>query len=105
MVDDRRKNSRISERIVAELHLPDSVITKVGCITDLSLEGISFETEAEFDKNTTLFLTFNLPIQVRGEIVHVNKNKSMKKYGVRFTEIGDVEKRRLEKHIIMKFKK
>lgn len=106
MSKEQRKHPRIPTTIVTELHTPESVISKgKGCVTDLSLGGMGFETEAEFDDEMDIFLTFNLPIEVQGKIVHIEKAGSLKKYGIKFTKLGEVEKLNLERYITVKFKK
>lgn len=80
MSKEQRKYKRFPTTIVTELHTPDSVISKgKGCVTDLSLGGMGFETEANFDEDTDIFLTFNLPIEVQGKIVHIKKAGALKR--------------------------
>ena len=105
MKQEQRKNARTSSRIVTTMHKSDSVITKVGCMTDLSLEGMGFETEAEIEKDTEIYFTFNLPIEIQGKVVHVQKNGPLKKYGVKFTRLGEVELLSVEKFVTARIEK
>ena len=106
MSKELRKHQRIPTTIVTELHTSDSVISKgKGCVTDLGLGGMGFETESDFDKNMDIFLTFNLPIEVQGKIVHVQKKGSLTRYGIKFTRLGEMEKLHLGKYVTAKFKK
>lgn len=106
MTKEQRKHPRVPTTIVTELHTPDSVISKgKGCVTDLGLGGMGFETESDFEENTDIFLTFNLPIEVQGKITYVSKKGALKKYGIKFTKLGEAEKLNLERYITAKFKK
>jgi hypothetical protein len=105
MNQEHRKNVRIPSRIVTTLHTPDSVVTKVGCMTDLSLEGMCFETEAEIGRGTDIYLTFNLPVEVQGRVVYISKKGPLKQYGVKFTALGEVDRLSVEKFVTARFKK
>ena len=105
MANERRSDQRIPSKIVTELHSADSVITKVGFVRDLSLEGMSFETDGEFPEKTTVYLTFNLPVEVEGEIRYSKKTGTMRKYGIKFTKIKKEEKEHLEHYVKARFKK
>lgn len=104
-MNEKRKHVRIPAVIVVELHDHKDVSRQNGFITDLSLGGMGFESDAELEQNTDLFMTFNMPVQVQGKITHVKKSGHLKKYGVEFRKLGDVEKLHLEKFVTARFKK
>ncbi len=105
MSKEQRKHNRVPATIVTQLHTPDSTLSKgKGCVVDLSLGGMGFESESEFDNNTDIFFTMNLPIEIQGKIVRIDRKGTLKRYGVKFTKLGDVEKLNLDRYITVRFK-
>lgn len=103
---DQRRERRVAAIIVTELKSARTGASRgKGCLTDLSLGGLGFETEADFEKGAEVLLTFHMPVEVRGRIVHADKKGLLKRYGVRFTELGKGEKLQVERYVKVKFKK
>lgn len=78
-----------------------------GTITDLSMGGMSFHTDAVLDQGMLLYLKLNIPLEIRGEVKHMDGNSSsgMQRYGVKFHKIGVPEASRPERFISAKFQK
>jgi len=95
-----RKDTRININIQSEIFSSDSksYICK-GLITDFSFGGIGIETETEIELNTNVNIKItyqSIKLDFCGMIVYRkrlinNKNK----YGIRFTELDDIEKKKL----------
>jgi c-di-GMP-binding flagellar brake protein YcgR len=101
---DKRKGGRVSAILVTDLKSSKGAKGR-GCLTDLSLGGLGFESEADFEKGSEVSLTFHMPVEVHGRIVHADKKGALKKYGVQFTNMGKGDKLRLEQFVTVRVKK
>jgi hypothetical protein len=87
---EKRKHPRVpvglSLDIVAK-KVPGSHVH--GQIVDLSVGGMTFESDAELEEGASLFLKVNIPLYIRGEIRHMRPREAPPyRYGVRFHKIG-----------------
>ena len=107
---EKRKHPRFPVGIAMDLHAKGQAITKFrGTITDLSVSGMTFRSNAELEEGGVLYLKIDIPLEIRGEIRHIRTGSSgnMNRYGVRFHKIGfeDKGQARPESFITAKFQK
>ena len=107
---ERRKHPRVEVNVLLDLYVFGSLKSQGrGCITDLSLGGLRLETESDFEVHTPLDLRLPLseeiPLDFVGEIVWKRPGTPGHIYGVKFTDLGFGEKRRLQKYIIARLEK
>jgi hypothetical protein len=89
-MNDKRKSPRFPVGITMDIHTKGQGVTKCrGTITDLSLSGMTFKTNAELEKGQSLFLNLNIPLQIRGEVRTVRDDGTgQRSYGIHFHHIG-----------------
>lgn len=103
---EKRKASRRPTSILIDVNEAGSAVIKGrGHIADLSITGLALDTSIPFDIGTPLFLKIDIPLEVKGKIVRLQKKEGTTRYGVKFLSIGFFEKRRLKKYISAHFKK
>ncbi|TBR22770.1 PilZ domain-containing protein [bacterium] len=90
-MNDKRRNPRFPVGITMDIHTKGQGVTKCrGTITDLSLTGMTFKTNAELEKGQSLFLNLNIPLQIRGEVRSIREDVSgLRSYGIHFHHIGN----------------
>ncbi|MBI4057536.1 MAG: PilZ domain-containing protein [Elusimicrobia bacterium] len=88
---EKRKHPRFPVGLALELHAPGHLISRgKGKIVDLSVGGMSFETNAELEEGTSLYLKVNIPLEIRGDVRHIRQRGTLHSYGVRFHKMGSV---------------
>jgi len=89
-MNDKRKSPRFPVGITMDIHTKGQGVTKCrGTITDLSLTGMTFKTNAELEKGQSLFLSLNIPLQIRGEVRSIREDGAgQRSYGIHFHHIG-----------------
>lgn len=89
-MDDKRKHQRFPVGITMDIHTKSGGVTKCrGTITDLSLTGMTFKTNAELEQGTSLYLKLNLPLEIRGEVRSIQEAAGgLRRYGIHFHHIG-----------------
>ena len=106
MGKEKRMGNRVPTSITVDLNEPGTMKTRgKGEIIDLSIKGVSIETDSELEMGTPLLLKINVPVEVRGEIIRINKNEKGVKYGVKFTDVSVFDEVQLKKFISSRFKK
>lgn len=88
---EQRRYPRFPVGITMDIHTKGRTIGKVrGTITDLSVSGMTFKTNAELEEGAILFLKINIPLEIRGEVRHMRSGSAggFHRYGVRFHRIG-----------------
>jgi hypothetical protein len=107
---EKRQHPRFRVGVVLEMHTKGGVTKGVaGSIVDLSVGGMSFETPAELEEGSSIYLKVNLPLEIRGQVRHIRQVGSTHRYGVRFHKLdfggGKDESPRPEKFIAARFHK
>ncbi|MBI4051789.1 MAG: PilZ domain-containing protein [Elusimicrobia bacterium] len=88
---EKRKHPRFPVGLTLELHAPGQLVSRGrGKIVDLSVGGMSFETNAELEESTSLYLRINVPLEIRGDVRHIRQTGHIHRYGVRFHKMGAV---------------
>ena len=106
MGKERRRVLRVPTSILVDVNETGSSLVKgKGQISDLSIKGVAIDTTANLDLGMPLFLKINIPIEVRGKVVRVQKKDGGSRYGVKFTDIGLFDKIQIRKFISAHFKK
>ncbi len=104
---EKRRHPRFNLGISMDMHAKGlAVSTGVsGTIIDLSVGGMSFETPAELEEGSSIYLKINIPLEIRGQVRHIRKTGAAHRYGVRFHKIGfgGVDEKKPEKFIAAKF--
>lgn len=88
---EKRRHPRFPVGIAMDLHAKGQMITKCrGTITDLSVSGMTFRSNAALEQGSVLYLKVNIPLEIRGEIRHMRSGSTggLHRYGVRFHKIG-----------------
>ena len=103
---EKRRFPRFPLGITMDLHARGLAVSKgvSGTIIDLSVGGMSFETPAELEEGSSIYLKINIPLEIRGQVRHIRKVGLTHRYGVRFHKIGfgGVDEKRPEKFIAAK---
>ncbi len=81
---DKRRHRRVPVGLTMAIRTSGSDRPLRGRITDLSQGGMTFETNADLEEGTVLFLKTDHPLEVRGEVRHVTESAGRRRYGVRF---------------------
>lgn len=103
---DKRKAPRMPTSILIDVNEAGTAVSKHrGHVADLSVTGMALDTPLTLEKGSSLFLKIDIPIEVRGEIVRVQKKAGAVRYGIRFMDLGFFEKLRLKKYVTAHFKK
>jgi len=107
---EKRRHPRFPVGIAMDLHAKGQTVTKCrGTITDLSVSGMTFRSNAQLEEGEVLYLKVNIPLEIRGEIRHIRAGAGggLSRYGVRFHKIGfeDKGQTRPENFITAKFQK
>lgn len=107
---EKRKHPRFPVGITMDIRAHgESVGTCRGSITDLSVGGMAFKTNAGLEEGMTLYLKVNIPLEIRGEVRHSRGSLTggLHRYGVRFHKIGFTtpEASKPEHFIAAKFQK
>ena len=88
---DKRKHPRFPVGITMDIHAKGQGVMKCrGTITDLSLTGMTFKTNAELEEGHSLYLKLNLPLEIRGEVRSIKEGATggLRRYGIQFHHIG-----------------
>ena len=109
-MNDKRKSPRFPVGITMDIHTKGVGVTKCrGTITDLSLTGMTFKTNAELEVGQSLYLKLNLPLEIRGEVrsIRGGEGGALRSYGIHFHHIGSFgpAKARPENFIAARFQK
>ncbi len=109
--DERRKFPRVDvDFVTVEIYRDDSFATdhaEICSVVNLSLTGMRFDSDRNFNADQLLKLTFILPesmviIRVNAKIIHMSEiNNRMYSYGVQFRNLGMFEQKQIE-HFIQK---
>lgn len=105
---EKRRFPRFPLGITMDMHAKGGVSKGVhGTLIDLSVGGLSFETPAELEEGSSIYLKISIPLEVRGEVRHIERVGMNHRYGVRFHKIGfgGVDEKRPEKFIAAKIDK
>lgn len=107
---EKRKHPRFPMGITMDIRAHGEVVgTCRGSITDLSVGGMAFKTNAALEGGMTIYLKVNIPLEIRGEVRHSKGSLTggLHRYGVRFHKIGFTtpEANRPEHFIAAKFQK
>lgn len=98
-MNDKRKHPRFPVGITMDIHTKTQGVKKCrGTITDLSLTGMTFKTNAELESGQSLYLKLDIPLEIRGEVRSIEDAPAggLRRYGIHFHHIGSfgpVEKR------------
>ena len=90
---EKRRHPRFPVGITLEISAAGQNARRCrGSITDLSLGGMAFKTDADLEEGMSLYLKLNVPLEIRGEVRHMRGSPAggMRRYGVRFHKIGCV---------------
>lgn len=88
---DKRKHPRFPVGISMDIHTKGQGVQKCrGTITDLSLTGMTFKTNADLEAGQSLYLRLNLPLEIRGEVRSIKDTTAggLRRYGIQFHHIG-----------------
>ena len=91
MTSEKRKHPRFPVGITMDIHTRAQGVRKCrGSITDLSLTGMTFKTDAELEEGQSLYLKLDLPLEIRGEVRSINPVVvgGLRRYGIQFHHIG-----------------
>ena len=91
MTSEKRKHPRFPVGITMDIHTKTQGVQKCrGSITDLSLSGMTFKTNAELEEGQSLYLKLNLPLEIRGEVRSIKDAAAggLRRYGIQFHHIG-----------------
>ena len=105
---EKRKHPRYALHITMNIHARGQAVGKChGAISDLSVGGMAFKSNAELDEGMTLYLKLNIPLEIRGEVRHMKgpDPEGTRSYGVRFHRIGIPDPSRPAEFIAAKFQK
>lgn len=107
---EKRRHPRFPVGLTMDIQAGGQTIGKCrGTISDLSVGGMSFKTNAVLERGMCLYLKLNLPLEIRGEVRHIDDapQGGLHRYGVRFHKIGypDDEAQKPEAFVAAKFKK
>ena len=108
---DKRRHARVPVGITLDIKVKGVAVKKCrGTIADLSMSGMTFESDAVLEKGQSLYLKVNIPLEIRGEIRHIKPSPKggMHRYGVRFHHIGfdgESETRKPENFIAARFRR
>ncbi|MDE2291514.1 MAG: PilZ domain-containing protein [Elusimicrobia bacterium] len=110
MTREKRKHQRFPVGISFDIHAKGQGVQKrTGTITDLSLTGMTFNTDAELEAGQSLYLRLNLPLEIRGEVRSITEPAAggVRRYGIQFHHIGSFgpAERRPENFIAARFQK
>ncbi len=87
---EQRRHPRVPLGVTLDISMQGPISGKCrATITDLSAGGMTFKTDADFEKGMTLHLRLNSELQIRGEVRSVlGPTGGQRRYGVRFHKIG-----------------
>lgn len=108
MKKEKRKHPRVPVGISMDIHAKGLPVSRChGAIIDLSTGGMAIETGTLLEEGTSLYLKVNIPLEIRGEVRHMQHKSGRHRYGVRFHKInlGLGEEARPDRFIQAKFKK
>ncbi|MDD5687014.1 MAG: PilZ domain-containing protein [Elusimicrobia bacterium] len=111
MGDDSKRNFRKNVRNEAEFFIDiyaDDHTTFIGPgkIIDISLEGMSMESEADIPMNNEIVINFLLDkeyFSVPAEIVRADKRVTVNSYGVKFTDLSRYLKDKLQQYMLQQY--
>ena len=108
-MNDKRKHPRFPVGITMDIPTKGQGTMKCrGTITDLSLTGMTFKTNAELEVGQSLYLKLNLPLEIRGEVRSIRGGEgALRSYGIHFHHIGSFgpAKARPQNFIAARFQK
>ncbi|MBI5625393.1 MAG: PilZ domain-containing protein [Elusimicrobia bacterium] len=107
---EKRKHPRFPMGIMMDIRAHGEVVGSCrGSITDLSVGGMAFKSNATLEEGMTIYLKVNIPLEIRGEVRHSRGSLTggLHRYGVRFHKIGFTtpEANKPEAFIAAKFQK
>ncbi len=102
---EKRRHERFPVGIEMEIRANGQSLGRCqGAITDLSVGGMAFKTNAALDEGMSMYLKINIPLEIRGEVRHRKGSVTggLHRYGVRFHKIGFItpESKRPEKRFV-----
>ncbi|MBI5630515.1 MAG: PilZ domain-containing protein [Elusimicrobia bacterium] len=113
LLNEKRRHPRFPVGIALDVHSHGQPVNKHrGTIADLSISGMSFETDAVLEQGMSLYLKLaklDQPLEIRGEIRHMkgSSGQGLHRYGVHFHKIGYMDRQGLrpDRFITAKFRK
>lgn len=106
--NEKRKHPRFPMGITLDIHAKGHSVGRCrGTITDLSMGGMAFHSDATLDTGMLLYLKLNIPLEIRGEVKNMDGviSGGMYRYGVKFHKIGIPETSRPDSFVAAKFQK
>ncbi|MBI4248034.1 MAG: PilZ domain-containing protein [Elusimicrobia bacterium] len=86
---EKRQFPRFPVALTFDAHNLGAPLTKCkAVITDLSVSGMAFESDAVLEEGTALHLTVKIPFEIRGLVRHISKRGNLHRYGLRFHKFG-----------------
>lgn len=83
---NKRRHARVPIGITMNLRIGKGDKKCRGTIADLSVSGMTFESDVLLEEGQSLCLKMNTPLEIRGEVRHIKAaaQGGMHRYGVRF---------------------
>jgi c-di-GMP-binding flagellar brake protein YcgR len=91
VANEKRLHPRFAVALTLDIQARGQAIARCrGTISDLSLGGMTFKTDAELEEGMCLYLKLDTSLEIRGEVRHMQEAESggLRRYGVRFHKIG-----------------
>ena len=93
MTSEKRKHPRFKAEITMNILTKAQGVKKCrGSITDFSMTGMTFNTDAELEEGQALYLKLDLPEikEIRGEVRSIEEGATggLRRYGIQFHHIG-----------------
>ncbi len=86
MSENKRRHERVPVGIAMDIRTGGGGKKCRGTIADLSVSGMTFESDAVLEEGQSLCLKLDTPLEIRGEVRHIKtaNQGEMNRYGVRF---------------------
>ena len=96
-----RKHPRIPTSIPVDISDIDSdKDKKKGFVSDISISGISMDSQADFDTDKEILLEINIPIEITTRVIRVLQiGSSLYRYGLKYTGLGLLDRLRFKSYI------
>src|SRR3989339_49567 len=89
MSKENRRSRRLPTTILADIFDAGTLeLQGKGCVFNMSKTGAAFESKLKLDKNKSIFVRLNVPMEILGEVVRIETSgEDLYRYGIKFAKL------------------
>ena len=89
MSREKRRCRRLPTTILADIFDAGTLeMQGKGCVFNMSKTGAAFESKLKLEKNKSIFVRLNVPMEILGEVVRVETSgEDLYRYGIKFAKL------------------